>query len=185
MNSAINDDRSLLKHEYAGFAKVLHWMVAACVLFMIPVGIIMGNLPQGDLQNSLYNLHRSFGVLVLALMLIRLAYRIIAGTPPAEPTLSAFQRVLSGFVHGTLYVLLIAQPILGWVATSAYGAAIWVFGLFQLPPVVEKNEALAEQLYAVHDIMGFTIAGLLVLHIGAALYHYFIRRDGVLQRMLP
>ncbi|MBC7783286.1 MAG: cytochrome b [Burkholderiales bacterium] len=171
--------------EYSGFAKLMHWTIAACVLFMIPAGIAMANLPDGDLKNALYTLHRSTGVLVLALMLIRLAYRLINGVPAPEPTLTTFQRVVSSIVHLALYGLLIAQPIIGWVATSAYGAQISVFGLFTLPAIVAKDEALAKPLFEVHELIGFAIAGLLVMHIGAALFHYFIRRDGVLQRMLP
>ena len=173
------------REEYSGFAKLMHWVIAACVLFIIPAGIAMANLPDGDLKNALYTLHRSTGVLVLALMLIRLAYRLINGVPGPEPTLNSLQRVVSGIVHLALYGLLIAQPIIGWVATSAYGAQISVFGLFTLPAIVAKDEALAKPLFQVHELIGFAIAGLLVMHIGAALFHYFIRRDGVLQRMLP
>ena len=133
----------------------------------------------------MYNLHRSFGALILVLMLIRLAYRLVNGAPAPEPTLTAMQRIVSHAVHLSLYALLIAQGIIGWVATSAYGAAISVFGLFTLPALVGKDEALAKPLFLVHDLIGLTIAGLLLMHIGAALFHYFVRRDGVLQRMLP
>ena len=171
--------------EYSGFAKLLHWTVAVCVLFIIPAGIAMANLPDGDLKNALYTLHRSTGALVLVLMLIRLAYRLVNGVPAPEPTLTAWQRIVSHVVHLGLYALLIAQPIIGWVATSAYGAQISVYGLFTLPALVAKDEALAKPLFLVHELIGFAIAGLLVMHIGAALYHYFIRRDGVLQRMVP
>jgi cytochrome b561 len=171
--------------EYSGFAKLLHWVIAACVLFIIPAGITMGLLPDGNAKNALYVLHRSFGALVLALMLIRLTYRLVNGVPAPEPTLTSMQRIVSHVVHLTLYALLIAQPIIGWVATSAYGAQISVFGLFTLPALVGKDETLATPLFAVHQLIGLVIAGLLVMHIGAALYHYFIRRDGVLQRMLP
>lgn len=186
MTSTMNlGGNALPREEYSGFAKLLHWTIAACVLFMIPAGIIMNRVPSGLLQNSLYTLHRSFGVLVLALMLIRLSYRLVNGVPAPEPTLTSFQRIVSHAVHLGLYGLLIAQPIIGWFATSAYGAQISVFGLFTLPALVAKDESLSKPLFQVHELIGFIIAGLLVMHIGAALYHYFIRRDGVLQRMLP
>jgi cytochrome b561 len=171
--------------QYSGFAKLLHWTIAACVLFIIPAGILMGVLADGTTKNALYTLHRSFGALVLALMMIRLAYRLVNGVPAPEPTLTAFQRIVSHAVHLGLYGLLIAQPIIGWVATSAYGAQISFFGLFTLPALVAKDEALSKPLFQVHELIGFVIAGLLAMHIGAALFHYFIRRDGVLQRMLP
>ena len=171
--------------DYSGFAKLLHWTIAFCVLAMIPMGFAMTRVPSGLLQNSLFTLHRSFGVLVGALMLARLAYRLVNGVPAPEPTLTAWQHIVSHLVHVSLYVLLIAQPIIGWVATSAYGAAISVFGLFTLPAIVEKDEELSKPLFAAHELIGYIIAGLVTLHIGAALFHYFIRRDGVLQRMLP
>ena len=121
---------------------------------------------------------------MLVLMLLRLIYRFAHGAPAPEPTLTAFQRVASHLVHLALYALVIAQAFVGWVATSAYGAAIWVFGLFIMPDLVSKDQELAKPLFQVHDILGLVIAGLLILHIAAALYHSIVRRDGVMQRML-
>lgn len=171
--------------EYSGIAKLLHWTVAVCVLTLIAAGLTMNEVEPGTLQNVLYTVHRSLGVLVLFLMLIRLTYRLVHGAPPHEPTLTAMQRMVSHAVHMALYALLIAQPIIGWVATSAYGAKISFFGLFTLPDLVAKDQALSEPLFAVHHWMGLLIAALAGMHIAAALFHYFIRKDGVLQRMLP
>ncbi|MGF1622077.1 MAG: cytochrome b [Rhodomicrobiaceae bacterium] len=171
--------------SYSGFAKFLHWAVAICVLVMIPVGVIMHNLEPGNLQNVLYTIHRSFGIIVLALMIVRIFYRLSHGAPPPEPTLDPIQRIASHLVHMALYVLVTAQALIGWIATSAYGAPISFFGLFTVPALVEKDQTLATPLFAAHEILAFVIAGLLMVHIGAALYHYFIRKDGVLQRMLP
>ena len=136
-------------------------------------------------QNVFYTVHRSLGVLVLFLMLVRLAYRAFNGAPAPEPTITPLQRVASHLVHLALYALLIAQGLIGWVATSAYGATISFFGLFTVPALVGKDEALSKPLFAVHEFIGFAIAGLLVMHIGAALDHHFVRHDGVLRRMLP
>jgi cytochrome b561 len=185
MNSAIDGRTPLVREEYTNTAKFFHWTVAACVLTLIPAGLAMNNVAEGPLQNTLYTVHRSLGALVLALMILRLGYRLIVGWPAPEPTITPAQRIASHAVHNLLYVLLIVQPALGWYATSAYGATISFFGLFNLPALTEKNEPLSEQLFVVHELIGFTIAGLLLLHISGALYHYFIRRDGVLQRMLP
>ncbi len=140
------------------------------MLFIIPAGIIMHNLPDGDVKNALYTLHRSTGVLVLVLMLIRLSYRLVNGVPGPEPTLTAWQRIVSHVVHLSLYALLIAQPIIGWVATSAYGAQISVYGLFTLPALVAKDEALSKPLFLAHEV---TRLG----HCGAALHAY--RRGAV------
>jgi len=185
MTSVMNERGIAGAEKYSGFAMLLHWVIAVLILGMIPVGIYMAQLESGPLQDSLYNMHRSFGVVVLSLMLVRLAYRLINGVPAPEPSLTAGQRIGSHIVHLALYALVIAQALIGWVATSAYGAAISVFGLFTLPAIVAKDEALATPLFLVHDVLGFTIAGLVALHITAALYHFIVRGDGVFQRMTP
>ncbi|WP_088346258.1 MULTISPECIES: cytochrome b [Rhodomicrobium] len=181
----MNERISLAGDKYSGFAIFMHWLIAVLVLAMIPIGIIMGSLDAGPLQDGLYTMHRSFGILVLMLMLVRLGYRLIHGAPPPEPTLNAAQRTVSHIVHMALYALIIAQALIGWAATSAYGAAISFFGLFTVPPILAKDEAISTSLFFTHELLGFTIAGLLVLHIGAALYHFVVRGDGVLQRMVP
>lgn len=183
MSSTINSPA--IAQGYTGTAKFFHWTVALCVLTLIPVAFLMNAVAPGTLQNVLYTVHRSLGALVLVLMLFRLGYRLMVGWPAPEPTITAAQRIASHAVHNLLYVALIAQPMLGWYATSAYGARISFFGLFNLPMLTDKNEALSEQLFAIHDLLGFVIAGLLFLHIGGALYHHLIRRDGVLRRMMP
>jgi cytochrome b561 len=170
---------------YSGFAKLLHWVIAACVLVLIPVGILIVWVDLGPWGDTLFNLHKSFGVLVLILVLIRVLYRLMHGAPAPDPNLDAFRRAASGTVHTLLYILLVVQPILGYAANSAYGAATPFFGLFEISPLLAKNEALSDQLFMYHRWIGMALAVLLAVHIGAALQHYFIRRDDVLQRMLP
>jgi len=170
---------------YPPTSKWLHWLIAASVLVMIPIGIVMGRVGQGPLQNTLYDLHKSFGILILALMVARLVNRIVVGAPAPPPGLARWQRAVSSAVHGLLYVLLILQAIGGWVANSAYGAPTPFFGLFDLPALVAKNEAFSEQAFGNHRILGLVIAALAAMHIAAALQHYLIMRDRVMQRMLP
>jgi cytochrome b561 len=170
---------------YPSSSKWLHWLVAASVLIMIPIGIAMGRVAEGPLQNALYTLHKSFGILILGLMIARLINRIVVGAPAPEPGLARWQRAVSSATHGLLYVLLVLQAIGGWLANSAYGAPTPFFGLFELPALRGKDQAFADQVFANHRIFGFVIAALAAMHIAAALQHYFINRDGVLQRMLP
>ena len=174
-----------LRNGYSRIAKLLHWLVAICVLSTIPVAFWMNNASPGPLQDNLFNLHKSIGMLILALMLLRVTYRLTAGAPAAEPSLAPWQRSFSSTVHTLLYVLLVAMPIVGYTANSAYGASTPFFGLFDLPPIVGKNEALSEQLFKYHRWTGWAVAVLAAMHIGAALQHHFIHRDGVLRRMLP
>lgn len=185
MTNVINDRVSLSHEKYSGTAMLLHWVIAICILAMIPAGLIMGRIEPGPVQDGLYTMHRSFGMLILALMLVRLGYRLLHGVPAPEPTLTAGQRAGSHIVHLALYGLVIAQAIIGWAATSAYGAAISFFGLFTVPPILAKDETVANPLFFVHDWLGYTVAALVVLHIAAALYHFIVRGDGVMQRMTP
>ena len=169
---------------YSTIAKSLHWIVALCVLAIVPIGILMGRLPESGFVNFIYEFHKSLGALILMLMTVRLIYRLVHGAPP-EPKIPAFYRFAGNVTHWALYVLLIATPIVAWVGYNAYGAKVPFFGLFELPALVGKNDALAEQLFAVHRVLGISVGVLMVMHIGAGLFHYIIRKDGVLERMLP
>lgn len=144
----------------------------------------MSELPQGVWQDRLFNLHRSLGVLVLALAVLRVATRWILGVPAPHPGLTRFQRAASGIAHKALIVLILLVPLLGWAATSAYPAPIVVFGLFELPPILGPDRALSEKLFGAHRFAAFLMTGILCIHVGAALWHGVIMRDGVLSRML-
>ncbi|HET9534661.1 MAG TPA: cytochrome b [Mesorhizobium sp.] len=171
--------------HYPATSKLLHWLVAVCVLTTAPVAIAMTRVGEGPTQDVLYDLHKSLGVTILILMILRLINRLAVGAPIADPGIKPWQKTVSSAVHTSFYVLLLAMPVVGYIATSAYGAPIPFFGLFNVPPIVDKNEALATQLFTIHRWVGWLLIVLVLTHVGAALYHYFIRRDKVLQRMLP
>jgi cytochrome b561 len=170
---------------YPATSKLFHWLVAVCVLTTAAVAITMVRIGDGSTPDALYNFHKSIGLLILVLMTLRLINRLVAGAPAPDPEIEPWQRTVSSAVHGSLYVLLLAMPIVGYIANSAYGAPTPFFGLFELPPIVGKNEALATQLFAIHRWTGFLVIALAMVHISAALYHHFIRGDNVLRRMLP
>lgn len=169
---------------YTPVARALHWITAAIVLGMIPAGIYMANVEGGPLKDLLYHLHRSFGVVLLPLILVRLVYRLTNPPPPLPPDLPPIQQFAAHANHWGLYALLILQPILGWVATSAYRAPVLVFWLFELPPIWKEDRAFSEQMFAAHRFVGIAIAFLAVGHIGAALFHHFVRKDEILMRMV-
>jgi cytochrome b561 len=171
--------------HYPATSKLLHWLVAICVLTTAPVAIAMTRVAKGPTQDNLYFFHKSLGVLILVLMILRLVNRLAVGALTADPDIEPWQKIVSSVVHTSLYVLLLAMPIVGYIANSAYGAATPFFGLFDLPSIVGKNEALATQLFTIHRWVGWLLIALVLMHIGAALYHQFIRRDTVLKRMLP
>ena len=169
---------------YSSIARVLHWITAALVLTTIPVAVAAVNEKPGPLQDFLYNLHRSIGAVIIPLVIVRLGYRLTHPPLPLPDDIPPFQERTARVTHWGLYVLLIVQPLLGWVATSAYGAPIIVFGLFELPPIWPQDQALSERLFPVHQLFGLAIACLAAVHIGAAFYHHFIRKDRVLLRMI-
>jgi cytochrome b561 len=169
---------------YTRTARVLHWVTAALVLIMVPLGIVIANEWGGPLQDPLYYLHKSIGALIIPLIVVRLAYRLTHRPPTLPDDIPPLQRSAAHATHWALYALLIVQPLLGWMATSAYPAPIPVFGLFDLPPLLLPNRALSDQLFSWHRLIGLVIAALAALHIGAALFHHFVRRDRVLLRMI-
>lgn len=171
--------------HYAPAAKWLHWITALCIFIIIPVGIAMHNMGPGKLQNQLYEVHRSLGFVVLVLVILRLSVRLTHGAPPAYVGLTPFERIASTAAHHLLYLLLIAMPIVGWVMTSAFGADIWVFGLFKLPNLVGKDMELFKMLQPVHKFGGIAMAIIVSVHVAGALMHTFVKRDVVLWRMLP
>ena len=169
---------------YSLTARALHWTTATLVLFMLPLGVIIAIKWDGPLKDALYNLHRSIGAVIIPLIILRLAYRATHPPPPLPDDMPPIQHFAAHATHWGLYALLLTQPFIGWIATSAYPAPIPVFGLFELPPIWAEDRALSDSLLRVHALIGATIAGLVAMHIGAALYHHFVRRDGILTRMI-
>ncbi len=165
--------------EYTAIARLFHWSTAALVLVMIPIGIVMANANVGPAQDTLYHVHRSIGAVLLPLVLALLVYRMNHPPPPLPPSVPA-----GHVAHWTLYGLLLLQAMVGWIATSAYRAPILVFWLFELPPIWPVDRPFSETLFAVHRVIGFALLILIVLHIGAALFHHVVLKDVVLRRMV-
>jgi cytochrome b561 len=169
---------------YTVTARVLHWTTAFLILLMIPLGIVIANDLGGTAQDFLYDLHRSLGVTVIPLVILRIIYRWRHPPLPLPEDIVPMQRIAAEATHWALYALLIVQPFSGWIATSAYRAPVVVFGWFELPPIWPQDRALSERLFYFHALIGIAIACLVTAHIGAALYHHFVRRDRVLLRMI-
>lgn len=166
---------------YSPVARTLHWLTVAALVFQIPLGFAMVNID--GLPSPLYNFHKLFGMIFLGLILVRLAYRLTHGAPPDEPTLNLFEKVASHTTHWTLYGLLILVPILGWLGISYYDARE-VFGL-TIPSLAAKDTAFAEKVFSWHKWAAIAVVALAALHVGAAMMHYVVKKDGVLKRMLP
>jgi cytochrome b561 len=169
---------------YTMTARVLHWITAAAILLMLPLGWASANEWGGSWQDWLYNLHRSIGAALIPIVLVRVIYRITHPPLPLPEAIPPLQRHAAAGTHGALYALLLAQPVIGWIATSAYPAPIPVFGLFELPPLWGANRPLSDRLFSLHAAFGIAIAVVVALHVAAACHHHFVRKDRVLLRMI-
>jgi cytochrome b561 len=174
-----------LQTTYDAPARILHWLTALIVIPMIPVGILIADVEDFPGKETVYNAHRSLGFVLLVLVLLRLAYRLTHRPPPLPAHMPMIQKLAAETVHWALYAALIAQPIVGWVATNAYPAQIQVFGLFTLPALVGKDEALSKLLFEVHFFLGIALAFLITVHIAGALFHTIVQKDGIIRRMWP
>ena len=170
--------------DYSCAARALHWTTAVLILIMIPIGIVMANFSLGPAGDVLYDIHRSIGAILIPLVLVPLAYRLAVPPPPLPDDIPAIQRLAATLTHWALYTLLILQGFVGWNATSAYRAPIKEFWLFELPPIWPVDQPYSEKMFRVHRWLGIALALLICMHIGAALYHHFVRKDDVLARMM-
>ena len=170
--------------RYTGLAIALHWVLALAIVGSFSVGVYMTELPISPQRLKLYNWHKWAGICILALSALRLLWRL-THRPPADVPMPAWQQRASHAVHGLLYVLFFAVPLAGWAYSSAAGFPIVVFGVLPLPDFVSPDKALAEAIMPLHKILAFTLAALVLAHVGAALKHHFVDRDGLLDRMRP
>lgn len=166
---------------YTAFHRGLHWLIAAVVTLLFVTALSMEGA-EGAARDRLYELHWSLGVLVLVLMLVRIASRLAAPPAPLSVEIPRAQRRLAHAVHGSLYALLVVQPILGYAAKASFGGAIPVFWLFDLPRLLPVDQPLAERLFEAHAIAGYLILALVALHVAAALHHA-LKDDGTFDRM--
>lgn len=171
--------------RWGGVSQLLHWLVVVLILTMAWLGLTMGDLPNGPGKIQTYALHKSIGITILALVALRLLWRLYAGTPRPVPGSPRWQERIASLTHFAIYALLFAIPLSGWVLNSAAGFPLQWFHLVNLPYIVEKNHDLHELAEEAHEIMFWLLALLVVAHAGAAFYHHLFQRDATLARMLP
>jgi cytochrome b561 len=173
---------------YAKGARRFHWITAAFVFIMVPVGLYMtyrGSVTNFDaLTNTLYANHKLGGFILLWIVVARLVYRFTKGAPPDEPTLEPWQKTISHLTHWGMYGLLLTVPLLGWLGVSLY-PSLGIPGGLSLPGLVTPDQPKAETVFMFHKLGAILLTLLVLSHIGAALFHHVIRKDNVLRRMLP
>jgi len=172
--------------KYTATARTLHWVMAVLVLLTIPAGFLMvqEGLDRG-LQNRLFIFHKNVGVLLLLLIFVRLAWRARTPAPPLPAVVPAWQARIARLTHVALYALLVILPVAGYIRVRAGGFPIESLDAMGLPPLVPRSDALAGIAKTIHLYAAFAIAGVLCAHIGAALFHGIVKRDGVFSRIWP
>jgi cytochrome b561 len=170
--------------RYGGIAILQHWVSAVLIVTLFGLGWRMVSLPPSPSKFELYLLHKSLGLVVLALSVVRLLWRV-GGPAPAPVDGPLWQRRAAGGAHWLLYALLFALPLSGWLFNSFVGFPLSLFGLVNLPPLAAPEPALKESARLTHVWLGYLLVALLAMHAAAALHHQFVKRDGTLSRMLP
>ncbi len=170
--------------RYSRTAMALHWVLALAIVGSFSLGLYMHELPVSPLRLKLYNWHKWAGACILALSALRLLWRL-THRPPADLPAPAWQQRAARITHGLLYALFFAVPLAGWAYSSAAGFPVVVFGVLPLPDFVPVDKGLADAIKPLHKYLAIAMALLVLTHVGAALKHHFIDRDGLLSRMAP
>jgi len=182
------------RSPYSRAAIILHWLIALLLIGNLAGGLLMGGFLDSDdpamkkLGFQIIQLHKSFGLTVLLLTLVRLGVRVSAGFPPLPSHMTGLERLLARVTHYGFYALLLLIPLAGWVMVSAstLGFPTSYFGLFTWPHLpIPTSKETASAASEVHEILAFVAIGLIVLHVAGALKHHFFDRDDVLARMIP
>jgi len=178
MNKLTTTDR------YSGFSMTLHWLIALLAFSQLALGKFFE--VEADEPDSLFGWHTALGLLVLALMVVRLGWRLTHSVPAPPRTTPGWQQVAARATHMAFYGLLIALPLSGWALTSVEGDAVNFFGWFTVPALpLAGGEATEELIGEIHEVLGNVLLVLAGLHVLAGLKHHYVDRDGVLRRMLP
>lgn len=168
---------------YGAVAKLLHWLIAGILVGQFALGSLMPDVRRGMEPGMAMHTHISIGIVVLALIIVRLAWRLSHPVPP-EPELPRWQRNASVAVHWLLYLLVFVTTLSGWFFASARGWNLTFFGLFPLPALVAQGSAVGRAIGSIHESIVWVLLSVIAVHVLAALMHAFVYRDEVMQRML-
>jgi cytochrome b561 len=168
--------------RFTGLQRALHWIMALCILTMLFVGVHMVSTVHPKYL-PLFTLHRTLGIAILVLALIRLAVRLREGSPPLPRDMPALMKLGAYGSHVALYALMIGVPLVGWAMLSAAGYPVVLWGGLWLPPIAPQGEGLHTGLWIAHVTLAFLFFAVILLHVAAALFHALVRRDGVFEAM--
>jgi cytochrome b561 len=163
----------------------LHWTIAALVLLVqVPAGITMVSVDPGTVQNVGYNIHKTNGIVIFLLAIVRLGWRFAHPVPFLPTDMPAWQARLARTTHALLYLVLFLMPVTGFLYTAIGGFPVPFFMLYDLAPLVPVNKPVAEVFKYAHLTLQFVLYVTVLLHVAGALQHHYVRKDGILRRML-
>ena len=171
--------------RWGAVAQLLHWSIVILVITQFVLGRLADELPLGMHKLAILARHKSIGITIFMLAMVRLSWRFSNPAPPLPTTLKPYEQRLAHLTHGALYVLLFVMPITGWIMSSARSFPVSWFGIFQLPDLVAPSKPLYEAMLNAHTALAWILAAVASLHLLAALQHHFVLKDDVLRRMLP
>ena len=166
-------------------AKLFHWVMAALILAQIALGLTAASWHLSPAKLTLFFWHKSTGMLILALALLRLSWRLANPTPALPAQTPAWERAAARASHALLYAVMIAMPLTGWIVNSAANVPLKIFHLIPLPAIVAPDKATEDLAALAHFWLFVVLGALLAAHAGAALRHHYVKRNDVLARMLP
>jgi len=173
------------RDQWGAISIALHWLTLLLIVGMATVGLSMVEMENGPAKIQVYALHKSFGLTVLGLTVLRLAWRLAVGTPRPVPGTPMWQDAIARMTHGAMYVLLLAVPISGWWFNSAAGFPLRWFGLVKLPKLTGFDPAIKELAKEMHENLFLLLACLIFIHAAAALWHHYRLKDRTLARIAP
>lgn len=173
------------RERYGLIAQAFHWVIVVLVIAQFVLGFTAHGLPISLERLVLLARHKSIGITIFVLVVLRLAWRLYSRPPPLPPAPHPLFDTAARVSHGLLYALLLAMPPVGWLYSSASHLTVAWFGLFPLPNLIGPDKKLAQALLLTHESMAWLLLATVTLHVLAALWHHFLLKDAVLLRMLP
>lgn len=169
---------------YGSVSRIFHWLIAVLVIFMIMLGLLMDTIPA-PYHRSAIDFHRSTGLLILVLTVLRLGWRLYNPAPVLPALIKPEERILSRLAHTGFYSILVVMPLIGWAMSSAFERPVQFYYLFTLPPLIAANDEAGRILANLHALLGYFLAFLIVLHILAVPYYRRTRKLNLMYRIWP
>jgi len=165
--------------------KFFHWSIAAFLLFQIPLGLYMTDLPLGPDKLEKYSLHKAVGMTIFAVAILRLVWALLSKRPALHTDTPFYEKALVKVMQAILYIAVCLLPMSGWMMSSAAGYPVSLFGLYTLPSLIEPDKTLVDGFIDMHEMQGWILMTAIALHVAGALRHHFLLKDDTLKKMLP